>query len=253
MKQKQYKHVPSGDIWKECTGPANVGLIHDKDGNKVPIDYTKGKDWEEVKPKEWEITSFNLKDSLTIRPRGKSGLFYYDREGHNEFTEESLLTNRAYEIYSVKRLSDGVEFKIGDKVECPNGKVQPIQYFVNDGYSKWVGIVNKFEAGGPHNISQLQKIEKLFTTEDGVDIYEGDNFVFVDKQTLETTLYQFAKKGGIYKSVHCKYFSTKERAEDYILMNKPCLSMKDVLSIRGEKNLCIYNLDLKNLVKSKLK
>lgn len=51
-----------------------------------------------------------------------------------------------------------------------------------------------------------------------------------------------------------EYFSTKEAAEEYILMNKPCLSYNDVInkwwSIAGSKPDSLKLL--KTLIKSKL-
>lgn len=70
--------------------------------------------------------------------------------------------------------------------------------------------------------------QPLFTTEDGVDIFEGDKIHYCNK---DYKLYD-SKAGSKFhggKNKHFKYFSTKEAAEEYILMNKPCLSISDVM------------------------
>lgn len=53
---------------------------------------------------------------------------------------------------------------------------------------------------------------------------------------------------------YCKTFSTNEAAEEYILMNKPCLSYKDVEEITTDSSKMRIDLlrRLKKLVKSKM-
>ena len=64
------------------------------------------------------------------------------------------------------------------------------------------------------------------------------------------------KRGG--KRAGDVIFTTKEEAEDYIILNKPCLSIKDIAPIIGFCNNTTYvDLDLlteklKKLVKSKI-
>jgi hypothetical protein len=90
-------------------------------------------------------------------------------------------------------------------------------------------------------------IEKqpLFKTEDGVDIFEKDNYYVVYfEEGNRLPLPRGAKlfgidgpyiaeplKEGEFWSKNAKMFSTKEKAEEYVLLNKPCLSVKDVLRI----------------------
>lgn len=101
------------------------------------------------------------------------------------------------------------------------------------------------------------KSKILFRSEDGVDIFEGD-----DVWGIEIITWDVFKRNSLTdpKSVlenwlHGK-FSTKEKAEDYILMNKPCLSINDIkpwyIKWRTSftKNSLIEGLE--ELVKSKL-
>ena len=80
---------------------------------------------------------------------------------------------------------------------------------------------------------QLQHIKQpLFTTEDGVDIFEGDEYWSVNKQDL------FLKDAVAKNSINvCNFtnglyllFSTKEKAEEYIIMNKPVLCLQDIIN-----------------------
>lgn len=59
----------------------------------------------------------------------------------------------------------------------------------------------------------------------------------------------YGKKNESPNKLH-KHFSTKEKAEEYIIMNKPCLSINDVLSV-GQR-VIVDEGKLKQIVKSKI-
>jgi hypothetical protein len=112
------------------------------------------------------------------------------------------------------------------------------------------------EYKGP-NIDILTRTEPvkkpLFTTEDGVDIFEDDDcYIIHNWFPLKTKA--FSNDCGNTKTAYKFVFSTKEAAEEYILMNKPCLSINDVLSM-NQWNLTETKTSttnkLKKLVKSK--
>lgn len=84
--------------------------------------------------------------------------------------------------------------------------------------------------------------QPLFTTEDGVDIFEGDEFYSTHKDGLGSILKYtgHSLENASKKQKDFVDFSTKEKAEEYILMNKPVLSLSDVwdhLSIKNRKVL----------------
>jgi hypothetical protein len=100
----------------------------------------------------------------------------------------------------------------------------------------------------------------LFTTEDGVNIKKGDKFygVWKDKNSQASHLNSDYATIAILKS-HSDgmfTFSTKEKAEEYILYNKPCLSLNDIATIyvtANSKNVkCEQAQKLLKLVKEKL-
>lgn len=74
------------------------------------------------------------------------------------------------------------------------------------------------------------KKQPLFTTEDGVEIFENDKYWFVkplqDYYLGEVIAIEHSMTGR--KQENILDFSTKEKAEEYIIMNKPCLSLNDV-------------------------
>lgn len=113
-------------------------------------------------------------------------------------------------------------------------------------------------------ISKLLQRTKLFTTEDGVDIFEGDNFWYVTPPLRVFNDLCDSMSGGKYVAhsrVGDKFFSTKEKAEEYVLMNKPLLSVNDIVknfrtrlsgSYDNTRLVQIAFTDLKELAKSKL-
>jgi hypothetical protein len=68
----------------------------------------------------------------------------------------------------------------------------------------------------------------LFRTEDGVDIYKGDNCWACNKETLKDL--GKVNWSFFHPYNHALYFSTIDAAKEYILMNKPCLSVREVLN-----------------------
>lgn len=92
----KYKHLPTGKIITIGGKSGNsllkiIGKLGDS--NLLLGDIIKGSDWQEVVEKDYEILSWRNKNSKTI---------------------SHLLSGKNHEIHSVKRLSDGEVFTIGD-------------------------------------------------------------------------------------------------------------------------------------------
>ena len=106
-------------------------------------------------------------------------------------------------------------------------------------------------------MSEIKKSKKpLFTTEDGVDIYEGDNVWFVNtKSKLDplfvAIIYNWDLAGSPNTSSDYKWFSTKKAAETYIKFNKPALSLNDIYHVFSQSDSKSTEL-VTNLVKEKL-
>lgn len=99
----------------------------------------------------------------------------------------------------------------------------------------------------------VEKIKQpLFTTEDGVDIFEGDSYYSYNLELDISSKFDSACLKISGKNTDNKYFSTKEKAEEYILMNKPCLSLNDVLKLSIDTEYSYTFQKLKELVKSKI-
>ena len=220
---------------------------------KIVENYTEF--WEEVVEKDYEILSIKCKVKnfgsyiLNKIHNGKFANEYKQIEFNSEF----------YDIHSVKRLSDGEIFTIGDKTN--GGSIKEIWLLglvvSNIKQPDFIHIVYNHDLKDSiyPDFNDVQKLKQpLFTTEDGVDIFENNITIYrVDLQMWK--LCSPIKSGRLLEGINLLKFSTKEKAEEYILMNKPCLSLTDL------KNLGIFNethyckrmwITIKELVKQKL-
>ena len=147
-------------------------------------------------------------------------------------------------------------FTIGDKTN--NGTISKFEIDSN-------GVRVFFEEKPKNYHVSLNSIkhskQKLFTTEDGVDIFEGDKIYWVNINTFEKVncnkynddLGEISIKSLLSKKYECKAiaFSTKEKAKEYILLNKPCLSLQEIKETTTIKGLSLKKLE--KLVQQKLK
>lgn len=155
-----------------------------------------------------------------------------------------------FNIHSVKRLSDREVFSIGDSCGGIGLKVvAPIGKFSINEQSIIVSGCNDNGSAFQCPLQDLQKAKPvLFRTSDGVDIFQDQKTFIVNKHFAVTGPVWY--KGG---NPDLKCFSTKELAEEYVLMNKPTLSINDLT-----KNGFVYWYlaetmhKLKVLVQSKL-
>lgn len=151
-------------------------------------------------------------------------------------------------------------FTIGDKTN--NGTISKFELDSN-------GIRVFFEEKPKnHHVSlnSLSKVQqKLFRTEDGVDIFEGDTYWYVQTDENNGKSFPAAKAHFIWEvrstslknndildltNTNIKRFSTKSLAEEYNLMNKPCLSINDIQNTLANSN---YSTNLKNRLKELVK
>lgn len=208
--------------------------------------------WEEIVEKDYEILSFALKNAYkletSIRFKNKWGLFpsedTFEEAEHsrnNEFSEEVLLKDKDYYIHSIKRLSDGEIFTIGDKIQ--NGEAAKLlditikNFDVNDEY-----LV--ITTSGSSKLKSIEhRKQPILTTEDGVDIFEGDPYTFIWVQSPargQNTFKPYEVKKAFLEeddswSEDARYFSSKEKAEDYVFLNTPSLSIQDLVNIQKSR------------------
>ena len=259
--------------------------------------------WEKVVEKDYEILCIKHKESKC---------FY-----RNSIDLRNL---NLYDIHSVKRLSDGKVFNIGENATTALNNYGPITAFEINCNRMYIRTNGSSKGTFSCNIKDLKVFKKLFTTEDGVDIFEGDLYHAVTKKNNKMLInlnaekeapnfppiwsmkdficFSYRKKAQEYIDNHeilfstadgvdifegdkyhsvilynlqykgwfkaqkinkgkytdaesCIVFSTEKEAKQYILMNKPCLSLKDVGNIISFESY--YLKEIKLLVKKKLK
>lgn len=136
-----------------------------------------------------------------------------------------------WEIYKVRRNSDGVEWILGDIVIATiTGKKEIVQKFVVDG--DWLGCMYaETDTKSQYSITSIpvpeKKKEPILITEDGVEVYDENQ-----------QLYGVAKNDTLdeieWWAMYCKkdhehiWFSTKEARQSHIEENTPRYTLKDV-------------------------
>lgn len=140
-------------------------------------------------------------------------------------------------IHSVKRISDGEVFTANEVCQDEVGHVfKPIKkFFIKDDV-----MYAQFDEGYGNNdgclfLNALVKYTKkpILKLDDGTDVFEGDTVYIValwysgpSTVKIDYFLSQInminAKKSGYY------WFSTKEKAQEWLDENKKCFSIKDI-------------------------
>ncbi len=225
--------------------------------------------WKEIveKPKEWEIVKLKTLSGAILTYDGEKCIHRTDqKDTTNTFNLSNTIQNSS--IYAIKRLSDGEIFTIGDAVQLIPGNWQSSNCKISKIDIKDNNIIftitdNVASVSYSQGIQAWRKAKKkvLFTTEDGVEIFDNDNEVFIPQISDWSGIlpmlacYVVAAKDKKDKS---KVFAFRKNAEQFILMNKPCLSITDVFSISREIDFEAveeenkFENSLKELVKSRL-
>jgi hypothetical protein len=224
----------------------------------------------------WEIYVGSLEYKILSLEHFDLPLYYYSlfndtyypssiRTNSNGKSLTKLL-NSGWRIRQIERLDDGETFSLGDIVSLDKKwtdndcKIKSFRinnnsidfYIDNDGYFGWYGKCLNQE------LSSWSKVKMpLFKTLDGAEIFTGDEFYVVDAKffkTHKTIGGHFTKDKPNYKR-----FKEQSNAEDYVIHNKPVLTLKEVQEVlnnffsKGFGNPTI-ELDkaLLNLIKEKL-
>lgn len=193
---------------------------------------------------------------------------------HTWINEEGVLNSKpclkvGCKIHSVRRKSDGEVFTVGDSIEFFFG-VKIISGTISH-FTKCDSMLDIYlqeditccyrlndlpnNKGVGEKLVKAPKKQVLFTTEDGVQIFEGDRYFFID---LDWDI-RYTGDGYNWVGGGLKAFSTKEAAYEYVLLNKECLSLNDIKKVFGNESLAsVHNYDiqysmLKQLIKERLK
>lgn len=173
--------------------------------------------WEEVVEKDYEILSYVAKDNsnnITTKRRG------------------AHLHEQYWKIHSVKRLSDGEVFKVGDRVRVyENSNIKTItEIIININPLVKEGIWLRYGANSSH-MSYVLKVEQpIFLTHDGKDIFTGDTVWYVNKENFYHDYIKAYPEVKFNSDINA-YFLTEEEAKKYIIENKPALSINEFWEI----------------------
>ena len=173
--------------------------------------------WEKVVEKDYEI--------LCIKHK-KSKCFY-----RNSIDLRNL---NLYDIHSVKRLSDGKVFNIGENATTALNNYGPITAFEINCNRMYIRTNGSSKGTFSCNIKDLIVSELLFKTEDGVNIFKGDECWAIDKTDLDHLGKVDFRNNHPYD--YALYFSNEKKAQQYIKENKPLFVTEDSVNIfKGDK------------------
>lgn len=194
-----------GNVVEEVEGYGYIKERLDRNAYKmypnafIPKSYVEDQPefWEEVVEKNYEITALYI---------------------------ENLYDSSPSKIEEVKRLSDGEKFRVGDKYTILSG-THTIGALEEDNSTI---IVISDDNLTRCSLDFIEKVKKLLTTEDGVDVYEGDVYW---AGYVEAGISSFYPSEWAGNSTNMKYFSTKEAAEEYINKRNITFTLEEVVKI----------------------
>lgn len=162
--------------------------------------------------REWEI--LELDESFHLNGTNTPSLYF------------KAAVERGAIIKAVRRVSDGEIFVVG---EYDAAGLKIFAFVIDNGKM----CVQRYpdRSNGILDLSLIKKARTpLFTTTDLKPIYEGDRYrvLFDDGSSYS----EVATKKPV--NIHYKTFSNKDAENEYITLNKPCLSVSDVTKIAGQ-------------------
>lgn len=235
--------------------------------------------WEEVSEDTYQVMAYTYNNKIyyyTENPRliGSKGARHYQETGVDfpgVLDDRTLVNlNILPEIHSVKRVSDDKVFTIDDMTVSEGtdvGKIisftktakEPHRILVTFERVNSMGTTIResyfLDAKGSTFFVKEKKIP-LFKTDDGVEIFEDDDYFWVHRGEHSV----MSEKGCDRRVILGRkpYFSKKELAEEYLMMNAPCLSINDVATVyinansRSDQKYNAQPNKLQRLVKQKL-
>lgn len=176
----------------------------------------------EAAKKEWEIIEFKpakpmYHHSLFLRPNGKYawGKNIYDNTLDEMLTGEDSVADGSFTIHSVRRLSDGEVFSVGDLVTNGTGGSAPISGIILSGQAILVSASCFFSQ---RTLAELVKAPVTFPTADGATVKEGDTVYFLSYGVVTPCT-------AILGLNWNNHYSTHEAAERAWIRKQPVLSM----------------------------
>lgn len=239
---KKYKNKRTGKFaYEHLTGYAYETIEgNTKIRDHIPKELVENScDWEEMIEKKYTILSFigTLPSNNGLFMRGNDGNYRWESWNVDRFlTEDDMLGKNwqsNYKIHSVRWEPTGEIFTLGDTVKQTNFPSYPAIFVIKEMEIKHDYLIAYGEDRANSGLSLevlTKQFPKLFTTEDGKDIYNRDRYCYLNPLTdyissVVTAQGQTAKE---YDLPEYKYFSSKEAAETYLINNKKLFSVKDI-------------------------
>ena len=206
-------------------------------------------DWEEVVKKDYQVIQIKTPSDTIISYNEYGVCTSRDDGAFPSDTRDFDLEKDKNKIYSVKRISDGEVFTVGDYFISHRKRKEKIKKIAICDITPIEGQIKLIFENGNTLLKNAEPLIKLFTTNDGVDIFEGDVIYKLMKGSFCLTSEKYENQEN---NDYCFYFSTKEAAEEYILMNKPINTSLNEIKNKIPSMQAHNFLKLKKLIKSKL-
>lgn len=253
---KRFKHKQTGHIATETHSEKNYKVSYPQNYTIPKWIVENSNDWEEVKEENYEILSFRstTKDPLIVN-KNEIGSFGRCVPLNRLLFGICSVEDGTWEIYSVKRLSDGEIFTIGDSIIFENFNVKVSNFNIVDGlmfvnFDREVGDLNCFGV----NIIIAKKAQKpIFTTHDGVDVFSREERVYYIHHSLtvfEGRLgYVLENKGKLYQ-LKDYVFKYKKNAKETASKLKKVICLSDIeQAYTWDKTAPLYTQFIDNLKK----
>lgn len=270
----QYKHKRTGmKVFRVYINTPGQYYYYQSNDSKVAIPASiveLGNDWKLVQNVYKILSLKNIGGATWIRQsNGKYKADSWIDNVADEYNLDVIYPNKNNSLYSVKRVVDGVVFTIGDKILAHKGEftIEKMD-IVND---QLVFFLNNPNNNYILNTVLIQNVVKnfyksaipLYKTEDGVEIWNPEKYKQLWGVAVQSTGSDRLRQGynieiGEYSipSSNRKWFHDRRKAEDYLLLNTPCLSIEDVAKVYVTANSKNEKLKqpkmLLKLVKAKL-
>lgn len=180
--------------------------------------------WEKVVEKDYEILSILLRKSTKHEKR------IVDNNDSEDYII-SLINCDGNSIHSVKRLSDGEVFTVGDTTK--EGKILDFD-FPGSGKSECRYKIELQVLGGNWRMLakavKVVKVELGRTEDTGKPVYDGDKVFLL---TSSWTCPEVVMSVNDYFKTPPRLFEHKKKAEEWILFNKKSFSINDIVRLCG--------------------
>jgi len=175
MKYKLIKEYPGSPILGTIVSPEMDDAYYINSNWITPENYPEF--WELVVEKDYEILSFigNIDNKIILNKDSQLKDCFCKIDGRSPFLQlEHLLQDDMFKIHSVKRLSDGEIFTLGDTIDCKSWFGNIIKFeIINDKLKIFQQQHVNSSRYKPLSIQDLIKIKTpLFTKEQRSEIEE---------------------------------------------------------------------------------